>query len=603
MKKQPDMRHAKSNPPVKPLAWLFHRTRMARGWIAASVVLGFTGGLLLIAQARLLAHVVNGAFMQHRTWSELRPLFALLGGIVLMRAALAWGREIAGFHAGAKIRQAVRRRILAHLAALGPAYTSRQSTGALASMAVEQVEALHDFFAHYLPQLALAALIPAAMLAFVFPLSWAAGATLLVTAPLIPVFMILVGMGAESVSQKNFAALSRLSAHFLDILQGMVTLKLFDRSRHERRSVAQASAAYRKTTMRVLRIAFLSSAVLEFFSSISIAIVAVYLGMHYLGYLHFGDYGHGLTFLGGFFILLLAPDFYFPLRELGTHYHARAQAMGAADEILKILARPVPAQPRATAHIDFGGPIEIAANDLHLAYDNGRRPALKGVSFSLNSGEKIALVGPSGAGKTSILNLLLGFEKPDRGQIRINHVDLARIDADDWRRRLAWVGQQPVLFHGTLRENIRMGRPAADDGAIRRAADAARVTEFAAHLPEGLDTPVAEGGADLSRGQAQRVALARAYLKQAPILLIDEPTAGLDAHNERMVIQALSTLAKGKTLLLLTHRLLNITRFDRILVLQEGRIRQQGSYTQLAGESGLFRRLLEPDPAMGDPLG
>lgn len=595
--------HPRSQPAAKPLPWLFDRARTARSWIVASVILGFSSGLLLIAQARLLAHVVHGAFMEHRAWPELRPLFFLLGAIVLMRAALAWGREITAFHAGAKIRQVVRRRILAHIAALGPSYTTRKSAGALASLAVEQVEALHDFFAHYLPQLALAALIPAAMLAFVFPLSWAAGVTLLVTAPLIPVFMILVGMGAESVSQKNFAALSRLSAHFLDILQGMVSLKFFDRSRRERRTVARASAAYRKTTMRVLHIAFLSSAVLEFFSSISIAIVAVYLGMRYLGYLHFGDYGHGLTFFAGFFILLLAPDFYFPLRELGTHYHSRAQAMGAADEILKILAQPIPTPLQTAAEIDFCGPLKITADDLHLTYDRGRRPALNGVSFTLNAGEKIALVGPSGAGKTSILNLLLGFEKPGRGQICINHMDLALIDPDDWRRQLAWVGQQPVLFHGTLRENIRLARTDADDNAVRQAAATARVLEFADRLPKGLDTPVAEGGADLSRGQAQRVVLARAYLKQAPVLLLDEPTAGLDAFNEQLVIEALSALVAGKTLLLLTHRLLNITRFDHILVLENGRIRQRGSYAQLAGENGLFQQLLGPDTVKGNDDG
>ncbi|MDX2500521.1 MAG: ABC transporter transmembrane domain-containing protein, partial [Deltaproteobacteria bacterium] len=315
--------------------WLFKRASAARSWIMLSVALGLGGGLLLIVQARFLARIVHGAFIEGRGTEDLWPLFATLAGIIIVRSILGWARETAGFYAGAKIRQEMRQELLEHIVTLGPGYTDRQSSGALASTALEHVEGLHDFYAFYLPQLALAVMIPAAIVAFIFPHSWAAGGLLLVTAPLIPLFMILVGMGAESISQRHFQALSRMSAYFLDVLQGITTLKLFNRSKGAEETIARMSNDYRLKTMQVLRVAFLSSAVLEFFSSISIALVAVYLAMSYLGYMSFGLYGQSLNLAGGLFILLLAPDFYLPLRELGTHYHARAKAVGAAEEILK----------------------------------------------------------------------------------------------------------------------------------------------------------------------------------------------------------------------------------------------------------------------------
>ena len=573
------------------MKWLFGRARAVRGWVALSAGLGFASGLLLIWQARLLATVVHGAMIEHRGVGVMTPLFAVMAAIVAVRAVLAWAREAAGFRAGAGVRRAVRREIMERIAALGPAWTGRERTGALTSTAVEQVEGLHDFFAHYLPQLALAVSIPVAILAFVFPLSWAAGGLLLATAPMIPLFMILIGMGAESISQKNFQALSRLSAHFLDVLRGLPTLKLFDRSRDERKKVAETSAAYRRRTMQVLRVAFLSSAVLEFFTSISIALVAVYLGMSYLGYFHFGAYGRTLDFFSGFFILLLAPDFYFPLRELGTHYHARAEAAGAAEEILKVLEQPLPQEPRAPLQ-PVAAPGVIRLERVKLSYEDGRRVALDGVDLEIRAGEQVALVGESGAGKTSILNLLLAFERPVEGSVRIDGVPLDALDPEQWRRHLAWIGQNAALFHGTLRDNIRLARPDAGEDAVARAAEAARVLAFSEGLENGLDTVIGEGGAGFSRGQAQRVALARAFLKDAPVLLLDEPTAGLDSENERLVSEGIERLSRGRTLVMATHRLRHLRRMDRIVVLAAGRVVAQGDYAALVAAEGPFRRLL-----------
>jgi ATP-binding cassette subfamily C protein CydD len=575
------------------LAWLSKQVRKAQVWILLSVAAGLSSGILLIFQARFLALIVHGTFMEKRSLEAMWPYFAVTGGIVILRAGLSWTREVTGFHAGAKVRHDVRMALLEHIVAAGPCYTSRQSTGALAGTAIEQVEGLHDFYAFYLPQLALAVMIPAAILAFIFPYSWAAAGLLLTTAPLIPIFMVLVGMGAKSISQRHFQALARMSGYFLDMLQGLTTLKLFDRSKGAEQSIAKVSNNYRKRTMGVLRVAFLSSAILEFFSSISIALVAVYLGMSYLGYLSFGAYGTPLNLAGGLFILLLAPDFYLPLRDLGTHYHARAAALGAAEEILKILSVPVTSALNASGRSLKKNPAHIRCRDVHLAYDGGRRPALQGVSFDLRAGEQVALVGASGAGKTTLLNLLLGFMEPTKGQVLIDDTPLTDLIPEAWRKYIAWIGQHPVLFHGTIAENILLGRPEATSTEINRAARDAKVLDFSGRLSAGLETPVGEQGLGLSYGQAQRVALARAFLKKAPILLLDEPTAGLDAENESAVINSLEQLARGKTVLMLTHRLTNIRRMDRIMVLDRGRIVEQGPFSELTAAGGLFHQLVK----------
>jgi len=575
------------------LQWLLEQARPARKWVLLSIGLGFCSAVLIIVQAALLAHMIHSAVIRDMTWRDLWPFLAAFIGVIGVRSVLGWGRELAGFYAGASVRLKIRTALMEHIFKLGPAYTSGQRTGALSSTLMEQVEGLHEFYGVYLPQLALAVLIPLAILSLVFPISWAAGGLLLLTAPLIPLFMILVGMGAASISQRHFQALARMSAHFLDVLQGLATLKLFDRSRGEEKAIAGVSAEFRKRTMSVLRIAFLSSAVLEFFSCIAIALVAVYLAMTYLGYFDFGAYGKPLTLATGLFILLLAPDFYLPLRELGAHYHARATAIGAAEEILTVLRVPLPGAGAAAIEIHEPENLHIQCHNIHVSFEKGRRPALKGVSFDLNPAEHVAMLGASGAGKTTIVNLLLGVLQPDQGTVRINDQPLNDLNVDNWRSHIAWIGQNPILFHGTVRENIRMGKPQASYDEIRCAARSARVLDFCMQLPQGLDTIIGEQGLGLSRGQAQRVALARAFLKDAPIIFLDEPTAGLDAENEHLVMDALQNLTAGRMVLLLTHRLANIERSDRILLLESGRIIENGTYTELMAANGKFRRLIE----------
>ncbi len=572
--------------------WLFRQAASARGWIALTAAQGVAAGILLIAQAALVAGIIHGAFIEARPRALLGTHFGLLIAVIGLRALLAWGREVCGFKAGARVRSDVRRRLVERLFREGPALTRRQAGGALSSSVMEQVEALHKFYAFFLPQLALAVLVPLTVLIAVFPVSWTAGVILLFTAPLIPLFMILVGMGAESISQKNFQALSRLSAQFLDLLRGLPSLKRFGRAQDAAAKVVSVSEDYRRHTMQVLRVAFLSSAVLEFFSSVSIALVAVYLGTSYLGYLNFGTYGVPLTLADGLFILILAPDYFLPLRELGTHYHARAEASGAAEEILKVLTEPSSTPPPPGAIDAPQRPATICFRDVHLGFEEGRRRVLDGVNFTLAPGEQATIVGASGAGKSTILNLLLGFHHPDRGELLIDGRSLAELNIGAWRRQLAWIGQQPALFYGSLRENIRLGRPAAADAAVERAARAARVTEFSRKLPNGLDTRIGEMGADLSRGQAQRVALARAFLKDAPLLLLDEPTAGLDLQNESLVLKALQALCRHRTVLMVSHRLASIQKADRVLVLAAGRVVEQGRFDALMAARGRLHAMV-----------
>ena len=469
---------AKPSKDKAALGWLRSQSRIARRWLLLSVALGIGGGALLVGQAHLLSRIVHGAFMAGLDRHSLMPMFLLLIAIIVTRAGLGWWRETAGFKAGAAVRGQVRRALMDHIVQVGPVGISHLPAGYLVSSALEQVDALHNFIARYLPQMALAALLPMVLLAFIFPISWAAGGVLLIAAPLIPLFMILVGMGAESISQKHFQALARMSAHFLDVLQGLPTLKLFGRSKDQAREVQQTSRRYRLRTMAVLRVAFLSSAVLEFFSAISIALVAVYLGMYFLGYINFGAYGRPLDFSAGFFILLLAPDFFLPLRDLGAHYHARADAVGAAQEIQKVFDL----QPTEVSGIPdgkrIGMPEKIVFREVSVHYPRTDQYGLEAVDLTISKGERIAVVGQSGSGKSTLIHLLLGFVAPTAGRIFLNDRPLANIDISGWRHQCAWIGQHPMIFTGTLKENIAMSRKDASAGRIEAAARRAGVMEF-----------------------------------------------------------------------------------------------------------------------------
>jgi ATP-binding cassette subfamily C protein CydD len=567
-------------------AWLAGERGRINTTLRWAVGLGLLGGLLLIGQAGLLARLADAVVLKGAGLGDLWPLLWGLLAVFLVRAGLAWAAERTAFAAAAAVKLSVRRRLFERLQRVGPARLGRERSGELANAAVDGVEALEAYYARYLPQMSLAALIPLAILVFVFPTDWVSGLVLLLTAPLIPLFMILIGKGAESLNQRQWQRLAQLSARLLDAIQGLTTLKLLNASRREAEVVARLSDDYRRSTMAVLRVAFLSSLVLEFFASVSIAVVAVLIGFRLLGSIDLGP----IDFQVGLFVLLLAPELYQPLRGLGTHYHARMEAIGAGERLVEILEMPLPKAPEARRDLPDGAPLQIVFDDVSFAYEPGRR-ALDRLSFAIAPGERVAIVGPSGAGKSTIQSLLLGFLTPDAGTIRVAGEDLAGIDPDAWRARLAWVPQQPRLFHGTLRDNILLGCPDADEGILREAARLAQAEDFVLQLPNGYDTVVGERGQGLSGGQVQRIALARAFARDASVVLLDEATASLDADSEALVQTGIERLAEGRTLIAVAHRLSTVQRADRILVLDQGRLVEQGDHASLLANDGLYAAL------------
>jgi len=567
--------------------WLGDEARRVRGPLVAALGAGSVGGALLIVQALVLARLIDRAVFDHQTLHRLAPWLALLAAVFVLRTITVYLGERAASAAALRVKSRVRAALMEHVQALGPAWLAGTDPGELANTVVDGVEALEGYFARYLPQAALAVIVPVAVLALVFPIDWISGLVLAVTAPLIPIFMILIGKGAQALNERQWRKMGRLSAHFYEVLAGLGTLKAFGAGRAEARLVERLSDEYRVSTMGVLRVAFLSSLALEFLATVGIAMVAVLVGFRLL----WGD----IPFAAGLAALLLAPEFYLPLRNLGQAYHARLAAVAAAERIADILDRPTP--PRGgTASFSPAGPVAIEFEDVTFAYEAGK-PALAGVGFSLPAGGQLAIVGPSGAGKSTLLYLLLGFAAPDTGRIRVDGRPLAEIDLRDWHRCLAWVPRQPHLFAGTVADNIRLGSPGADDEAIRHAARAAHADGFIDRLPEGFDTPLGEDGAGLSGGEIRRVAIARALLRDPRLLVLDEPTASLDAESEAAVAAALDTLARGRTVVTVAHRLHTVCDADRILVLENGRPAASGRHAELLEASGLYRDLVSAAPA------
>ena len=568
--------------------WLRKQSGHGRRWIGLSIGLGMGQGILMVMQAWLLATLLHGFIIEGTTPEQSIPLFIALLLVTLTKAALAYGREVASFKAGSAVRQAIRELVLTRLARLGPAYIQRRPAGSWASLLLEQIEDMQEFFSRYLPQMAIAVFIPLVILVAVFPVNWAAGIILLGTAPLIPLFMILVGVGAADANRRNFQSLARLSGHFLDRLKGLRTLQLFMRTQAEGEAIRDASEDFRERTMEVLRLAFLSTAVLEFFAAIAVALVAVYFGFSYIDHLNFGNYGVKVTLFTGLFVLFLAPEFYAPLRELGAHYHAKAQAIGAAEQLLEFLEAEVSEPASGSAPFQADGPIRVEARALEVLSAEGK--VLVGpIDFTLEAGTRTALVGISGAGKSSLVNALLGFA-PYRGSLRVNGQELAELDMSQWRLQLGWLSQNPQLFHASLRDNLLLARPTASDAELEAALVRAQAWEFAKE--KGFDYPVGDQAGGLSVGQAQRLALARTLLKSTQLMVLDEPTASLDRHSERAIMSTLEDAAKGQTLLMITHRLDQLSQMDNILVLERGQLVEQGHFAQLCQAQGPFARLL-----------
>ena len=567
--------------------WLRAQQEPIKKLMRANIVLATLSALILVAQTYFLATLLDKLIMQNVPRDELIPYFL---GLIIgfgMRAIILWAREKIGFQSGQLLRNHIRQKILDKIHLVGPATINQKPAGSWASIMLEQVENLHNFYARFLPQQSLSGIVPVVILIAVFPLNWAAGLILMITAPLVPVFMILVGIAAADSSQKNMETLARLSAQFLDRLRGLETLRLFNRTSEQTEHIENATEDFRETTMDVLKLAFLSSAVLEFFTSISIALMAVYFGFSYLGQIEFGTYNAPLTLFTGFFCLILAPEFYQPLRDLGAYYHDRAAGIGAADAIVDFLESDYLTVHQNEKIISLESAVEISAENLVVLSTQGSA-LTKPLNFQIPANHNVALVGQSGAGKTSLMNVILGF-LPYEGSLKINGQELRESNLSDWRKHIAWVGQNPLLLQGTIKENLLLGDIQTSDEKIHYALSQAQATEFIDKL--GLDYEIKDGGLGISVGQAQRLAIARALLRKGSLLLLDEPTASLDAQSENLVLQALNEMSCYQTTLMITHRIEDLKQCDQIFVMQQGEIVQQGIFAELQNE-GFFGELL-----------
>ena len=542
--------------PIDPR--LLRYARATRLFLGAVVSLGAVGALLVIAQAMLIAEVVVGAFQHGLSAAELRTPLLLLVSVAVGRALVSWLTELAAHRASAAVKSELRGRLLERATTLGPGWLSGQRTGSLVALATRGVDALDDYFSRYLPQLGLAVVVPVAVLARIVTEDWVSAAIVVGTLPLIPIFMMLIGWATQSRMDRQWQLLFRLSGHFLDVVAGLPTLKVFGRAKAQAESIRRITGEYRRATMRTLRVAFISSFALELLSTLSVALVAVTIGMRLVhGEMHLYD---------GLVVLVLAPEAYLPLRQVGAQYHAAAEGLSAAEEIFEVLETPAPAS--GTAAVPEGA-VSFGFEGVSVRYPGRSADAVAGVSFTVEPGETVALVGPSGAGKSTLLNVLLGFVRPSEGRVLVGGAELAELDLEEWRSRIAWVPQRPHLYAGTIAENVRLACPDADDAAVRRALRDAGALEFVDALPRGANTVLGEDGAGLSAGQRQRLALARAFLADRPVLLLDEPTAALDGGTEAEVVEAVRRLAVGRTVLLVVHRPALLGVADRVVRLEE----------------------------------
>lgn len=578
---------SETTPPRRPGAdqerWLKARIAATAGpTIRRAMLLGALASALVVPQAWLLAHAIAPVVMEAAPIGPAFVWLALALPLLLLRFALARASDRAALAAAARLKANARAALLHHLAALGPARLAGRATGDIATVVIEGVDALEPYVARYLSHMGTLASLPLLILAAVLPLDWISGLILLATAPIIPLFMFLLGQRAEEMNRRQWQRLARLSGQLLDGLQRLTTLRMLNAEVREEQRLARAAEAFRASTMSVLRVAFLSSLALEFFATVAIAVVAVLIGFRLLDGM--------LEFEAAFFVLLLAPEFYAPLRQLGVDYHARMEALAAAERIIALLDET--ADTPGTAAPDFGDGIAVQARALRFAFAEGP-PVVDGLDFELRPGEITVLVGHSGAGKSTLVNLLLGFLQPAEGRIDVAGHDLATLARRHWMQQVAVVPQRPHMFEGSVADNIRLGDDTVGLERVRAAARLANADDFIAALPQGYDTTLGEFGQTLSGGQVQRIAIARAFLKtSAQLLIMDEGTAGLDRSTEAEITAAVRKLARGRTTLIIAHRLATLELADRILLMEAGRIVEEGTRAELEASGGRFAALL-----------
>jgi ATP-binding cassette subfamily C protein CydD len=561
---------------------LFQLFKEERPPFILSVISGCFAAIMLIGQAFYLSMVIDSAFIHKSSMERLLPLLGLFALFSALRMLFNWTAHTEANRGTITIREKLFSRLTGTVAMLGPVYTRSVQSGRLSTTLLKGVEALDAYFSQYIPQIFFALFTPLLILCAIFPGDWVSGLILLLSAPLIPFFMIVIGKSASAMTERQWKTMSRMSGYFLDVLQGLPTLKLFAQSRTQRKTIEETGESFRQATMRVLKIAFLSSLTLELVGTLGTAIIAVSIGHRLMA----GQ----LTFQHALFVLVLTPEYYLPLRQLGTKFHAGMEGVSASKEIFAIIDQTTSDSDRNQAPMaqNTAGKRPVLFTDVTYTYPGAASPALDHINVTFPAEKITALIGPSGSGKSTLINLLLRFQEPGEGSITIDGLPIRDIPLETWYKAISWVPQHPYLFNTTLKENILLARPDASEKAVALALEKTGLAQFVGMLPEGLDTMIGEQGARLSGGEAQRVALARAFLKNAPLLVLDEPTSHTDPELEAALRNSMEELMKGRTTVIIAHRLETIRSADQILVVSQGKITHSGTHHELINSGGFY---------------
>jgi ATP-binding cassette, subfamily C, bacterial CydD len=557
---------------------LFQLAKDVRGFLPGVALLSFLITIVVIFQMYFLSQIIAEVFMTAE-FNNQHWLYLLLLCIIL-RSLLLWIRERFAQQQAVRIKSSMRKGLLDDILNLGTSFTHTGKTGAIIASVSEGIEKLDDYFTRYIPSVIHIIILPAVIILFTFYFDWPSGLIMLITGPLILFFMALIGIQAKKLTQKQWHAMSRLSSHFLDVLQGLKTLKIFGMSRRESGHVYDSSNRFRIVTMEVLKVAFLSGMVLELAASISIAMVAVQVGIRLIEGM--------MVFQTGLFVLLLAPEFYLPFRTLGLHHHAGMEGSAAASDIFNITGKIIRNDTNRNKPFISGKEISIVCENIHYTYPETRQHVLKGLQCHIQPGTLTAVVGPTGTGKTTFAHLLLGYLQPDSGRFLINNMPMNEMDMDQWQQNVAYVPQHPHFFNGSLLDNLLLANPSASTKQVEEAAIEAGAHHFISHLPNGYHTMLTDNAARLSGGEQQRLAIARALLKNAPLLILDEPTSNLDPESEQLVSEATSRIVEGRTTLVIAHRLKTVKNAHNILVFSNGIVAESGKHSELIRKDGIY---------------
>lgn len=570
--------------------FLKEQVKTSRNELYLAIGLGSLSGLLVIFQAWLMATMISDVIFKEAQLAELQNRLWYLIIIFIIRAILNWTSNLSAFKAVIKIKLDLRDKIHRHIQKIGPVHATKKHSGSDVNTMIDGVEAIEKYYTSYIPGIAFVSILPLAYIIVTFPFDWISGLVLLVTAPIIVFFMIMIGQGAEKLNQEQWRQLSRLSSHFIDTIQGLPTLKIFNAAKREAAIIAKLADEYRERTMSVLKVAFLSSLLLEFFSSIGVAIVAVLIGFRLLD--------GNMEFVDGLFVLLLAPEYYLSIRNMGGNYHAKMEGIGAAEQIIEILDRGDFTKNTDTnllksdLNLTNNKSISIAFKNLSFSYEKDRQ-ALTNFNLKIPANKRTVLIGESGSGKSTIVNLILGFIQTNEGEILVNNKDISKISMENWRKNIAWLPQQAHLFQGTIADNIRLGKENATEHEVKEAARLAFCDEFIEKLPETYNTIIGERGAGLSGGQIQRIALARTFLKDAPLLILDEASANLDRESEKLIEKSIDMLSENRTVIIIAHKLHTIEKADQIVLIKNGTVLNTGTHKQLINNNEHYQELIK----------